>query len=137
MTSFASLLPPLIGLVLASVFIAAAIIAHRGKPFWGTWMMMLGGIGAFIGAIGVAIATFLLFQSFSSVGSSGSSPAMDNLATYRVISGISSLLTLAGLLSYLVGLLALAIRYGALGRRVSELETITTSLMSEREQTPH
>ena len=62
---------------------------------------------------------------------------MDNLATYGVISGISSLLTLAGLLIYLVGLLALAIRYGALGRRVSELETITTSLMSEREQTPH
>ena len=51
---------------------------------------------------------------------------------YGLVSGICSLLSFAGILTFVVGLLALAIRYGAYARRIGELETITDSLMENQ-----
>lgn len=59
---------------------------------------------------------------------------MDSLAIYSLISGIATLLSTGSLLIYLVGLLGLSTRYGALSKRIDDLETINSSLISQNEQ---
>lgn len=113
--------------------VTVAIIAHRGKAFWGTWMMLVGSIGGILGAITMAVGSYFLFSSISSLSGSGSPSTPDNMALYSLLSGIGSLIWVGCIIAYAAGLLGLAIRYGAISKRVNELETITASLMSERE----
>lgn len=136
MGSFAALIPAVLGILMILTFLVAAIIAHRAKSFWGTWMMLLGSSGSMIGMSGVGVANFLLFQSISSSIAAPSSPP-SSLAMYSLISGICSLLSFAGILAFVVGLLALAIRYGAYAKRIGELETITGSLMEKQNVEGH
>ena len=91
-------------------------------------------------AITATVAAYLMMNmissSISSVGS-GAPSKMDNMTYYALISEIGSLISLGCMLAFLVGLLGLAIRYGATAKRVEELETISASLMSERDQASH
>lgn len=134
------MIPALISTVLAVLvaiaMIASAIIAHRGKKFWGSWMMLGGGIGLILGTTTAVVASYLLFQSIAaSIASSPSaSSGAGNLGAYSLISGAGALLTAASLLSYIVGLLGLCVRYGAFAKRINDLETINSSLISQQEQ---
>lgn len=126
-----ALIPALIGLLLSLAFVVAAVIAHRGQSFWGTWLMVLGS-GAFIlGLVGATTASIFLFRSMSSGLPSGAS---SSLVAFSLISGIGSILCLLGLLSYLAGLLGLAIRYASVARRVTDLEAINGSLIESRDR---
>lgn len=62
------------------------------------------------------------------------SGASNSLVAFSLISGIGSILCLLGLLSYLAGLLGLAIRYASVARRVTDLEAINGSLIESRDR---
>ena len=137
MTTFAALIPALAGLLLAIAMITASVIAHRGKAFWGTWMMLIGSIGSTVGSLVAIFGTYLMMTSISASitsSSSSSSSTADSMALYGMMTGIGSLISLGSLLAFVVGFLGLAVRYGAVNKRVHELETITASLVSERDQ---
>ena len=131
-----SLIPMLfmggIALLLAIAMTAAAVIAHRGKRFWGTWMMLLGSIGLILGAVTTSVGYYFLFQGISSSSSSG--PGMSDFATYSIVAGAGALIAAGSQFVYLVGLLGLAMRYGSLATRITDLETINDSLISQNEQ---
>ena len=132
-----SIVLAVIVIILVIPMITAAVVAHRGKSFWGTWMMLLGAIAVVLGTIATVVASYFLIQNIASVPSStpGSASSVTNhMAIYSAISGIAALLTAAGLLFYLIGLLGLAFRYGAVFKRIVDLETINASLISQQEQ---
>jgi hypothetical protein len=74
------------------------------------------------------------FRQYYLNSSSSSFSTPDSMALYRMMTGIGSLISLGSLLAFVVGFLGLAVRYGAVNKRVHELETITASLVSERDQ---
>ena len=125
-----------LSLLLAVVMITAAVIAHRGKSFWGTWMMLIGSIGFVLGTVTAAVASFFLFQHINTslATPSPASASTSNLATFSIISGIGSLISAGGVVLYLIGILGVVVRYGAIAKRIEDLETINASLISQNEQ---
>ena len=126
MSSAIHFVPALFALLLAIAALTAAVIAHRGKKFWGTWMMLVAGVGTLLGAFGLIVAQVLFVRA---LGASGSPSSFES---YHRITMIAALLRGSSILIYLVGMLGLAIRYSAVHRRVDELETITSSLMERK-----
>jgi hypothetical protein len=101
--------------------LVGAIMAHRGKSFWGTWAMM-GGAAAFL------LGTVAMLGI--SLGVSLSGDAYRNFLAMIPIAGFACF---GGFLAYLVGLLALCARWGRMASRAEELESLTESLIQERD----
>lgn len=115
----------LIYLVVPIVMLVAAIIAHRGKSFWATWMMLIGSILVFVGIAGLVGMMALIFDSMGS-GSSRSTSAT------IAISAAAGIGLLGGFLSFAIGLVGLCARWGPTAKRAAELEELTQSLIEDR-----
>ena len=91
----------------------AALLARRGRKTWATRMMF---IGAILQSVGGCVYLSLLFAF--AMGSAGAPPLI-------VIFSIGPLAVFGGMLVFLIGLIGLCARYGALEKRSAELETLT------------
>ncbi|MEM9081874.1 MAG: hypothetical protein AAGC74_14415 [Verrucomicrobiota bacterium] len=116
-----AIVPTLIPLLGIIAMFVAAIIAHRGKKFWGTWCMIIGSGIALVGILGSGLGIYLLISS-SSAGSTS------DFSAFAIISGIASLGSGVGFLTFIAGLIGLCTRWGAASRRAAELEQIVASI---------
>lgn len=130
MTSASSSLFVLIYLIIPIVMLISGIIAHRGKAFWATWLMIIGASGVFLAIVPMAAAMFFALQNLAGSGATRAS----SMSTGIMMSIIGSLCGLGGLLAYGAGLIGLCVRWGPTAKRAAELEELTTSLISERSQ---
>lgn len=132
MSSSYAALGSLVYLIIPIVMLVAAIVAHRGKSFWATWLMIIGSSGLILAIALMAGAMFFTFQNLSRSGGSGSTAsAMSSGIIFSIIGGLCGF---GGFLAYGVGLIGLCVRWGPTARRAATLEELTTSLISERSQ---
>jgi len=108
----------IIYLIFPIVMLTSAIIAHRGRSFWATWLMLIGAILLLVGIIGMAGSLYLI------IGQRGSSGLITT-----IIVGIGSI---GGTFCYFIGIFGLCARWGPTARRAAELEELTKSLIAER-----
>lgn len=132
MTSAYSSLFLLIYLIIPIVMLISGIIAHRGKAFWATWLMIIGASGVFLAIVTMAAAMFFALQNLAGPSTTG----VSSMSTGIIISIIGSLCGLGGLIAYGAGLMGLCVRWGPTAKRAAELEELTASLLSERSQAP-
>ncbi|MDQ8190880.1 hypothetical protein [Roseibacillus persicicus] len=126
-----SILPLLIYLIIPVVMLIAGILAHRGKAFWATWMMLIGSILVVIGLAGMIASMAMIYGNLGSTAPMARGTGSSMRIVLMAIAGLGSLF---GSLAYAAGLIGLCARWGATARRAAELEELTQSLITERSQ---
>ena len=111
--------------------LTTAFVAHRGGAFRGTWLMFAGSLVAFVGGLGNAIVSHLITRTLTPPFDS---PGLDALSKYSLFSMSSFFAFLVGLIIFLIGVLALAARYGAVSRRAEELAKISQTTAIEGDE---
>ena len=109
-------------IIWALVCLFAGIMAMRGRSFWATRMMVAGGVMQVIGGL---FGVGMMFIAFSAIGGPAGGSGSEVIA---VAVGILTLLAPAGTLVFVIGLVGLSLRYGAVEKRAAELEVLTEQL---------
>jgi hypothetical protein len=120
------MLGPVVGMVMVAgwggLMLWAAVLAFRGKKFWGSWLMLVGASLQLLGGVFYVLAMMFMFQNLGSGSASG--PASMGMV---VMVGTGLLIPL-GLLLNLAGLLGVCSRVGNLEKRAAALELLKRQL---------
>ena len=103
------------------VCLFAAILAFRGRSYWATRLMLVGSSLQLVGGLIMVAGMFFVYRSIG--GPYGGGPTVSAIAWM-----VLSVLGPAGTLVFLIGMIGLCMRFGAVERRAAELETLTQQL---------
>lgn len=111
-----------------TVTIWSAILAFRGRKYWATWLMLIGSILQTVGMVAAIVSSVFMVSVISSTGPASSAVPV------TLIVGILSLLVPLGLLLFVIGMLGICGRFGAVERRTAELETLNLQLQERLQE---